>query len=32
MANYTLTNLKQVEDQAPKGGLSPNLTPGWWTD
>ena len=25
MAEYTLTNLKDVEDQAPKFGLSPNL-------
>lgn len=25
MAGYTITNLKEVEDQAPKFGLSPNL-------
>jgi mannose-6-phosphate isomerase-like protein (cupin superfamily) len=25
VADYTLTNLKDVEDQAPKFGLSPNL-------
>lgn len=25
MADYTLTNLKNVEDQAPKFGLAPNL-------
>lgn len=25
MAEYTLTNLKQIEDSAPKFGLSPNL-------
>jgi mannose-6-phosphate isomerase-like protein (cupin superfamily) len=25
VADYTLTNLKNVEDQAPKFGLSPNL-------
>jgi mannose-6-phosphate isomerase-like protein (cupin superfamily) len=25
VAEYTLTNLKDVEDQAPKFGLSPNL-------
>jgi mannose-6-phosphate isomerase-like protein (cupin superfamily) len=25
MASYTLKNLKEVEDQAPKFGLSPNL-------
>jgi hypothetical protein len=25
VARYTLTNLKQIEDQAPKFGLSPNL-------
>lgn len=25
MADYTLTNLKQIEDAAPKFGLSPNL-------
>ena len=25
MANYTKVNLKQIEDQAPKGGLSPGL-------
>jgi mannose-6-phosphate isomerase-like protein (cupin superfamily) len=25
MANYTKVNLKNIEDQAPKGGLSPGL-------
>jgi mannose-6-phosphate isomerase-like protein (cupin superfamily) len=25
MAGYTLVNLKEIEDQAPKGGLSPGL-------
>ena len=25
MADYTLTNLKEIEDQAPKFGLAPNL-------
>ena len=25
MAGYTIRNLKDVEDQAPKGGLAPNL-------
>jgi mannose-6-phosphate isomerase-like protein (cupin superfamily) len=25
MANYTRVNLKNIEDQAPKGGLSPGL-------
>jgi mannose-6-phosphate isomerase-like protein (cupin superfamily) len=25
MANYTKVNLKKIEDQAPKGGLSPGL-------
>jgi hypothetical protein len=25
VAGYTLVNLKDVEDQAPRGGLSPNL-------
>jgi mannose-6-phosphate isomerase-like protein (cupin superfamily) len=25
VANYTLANLKDIEDQAPKFGLSPNL-------
>ena len=25
MANYTKTNLKEIEDQAPRGGLSPGL-------
>ncbi len=25
MANYTKVNLKQIEDQAPSGGLSPGL-------
>jgi quercetin dioxygenase-like cupin family protein len=25
MANYTKVNLKEIEDQAPRGGLSPGL-------
>jgi quercetin dioxygenase-like cupin family protein len=25
MANYTKVNLRQIEDEAPKGGLSPGL-------
>ena len=25
MAGYTIKNLKEIEDQAPKGGLAPNL-------
>lgn len=25
MANYTRVNLKEVEDQAPKFGLAPNI-------
>ena len=25
MADYTLRNLKEIEDQAPKSGLAPNL-------